>query len=364
VEVLRQELAPRLLADVPCQPSEAALDAAPLLSRLTVVFDRGGYSPELFAWLRGQRIAILTYHKFASDPWPQEEFCSQEVTLINGETVAMALAERGTRLANGLWVREARRLNESGHQTAILSTDYLTPLTRLAVAMFARWCQENFFRYMMEHYNLDRLAEHGVQPLPDTTCVLNPAWRALDSELRRQNSLLSQQAKKLAVLPLPADLDSKKTEAAERKRGELLQTIELCRHHIEQLKEERKALPKHLPIAELPEKDRFSQLKVERKHFVDTIKLVAYRAETALAHIAREKLARLDDARSLIRQVFHTEADLLPDHQNNTLTVRLHPLTAQVHDDVIQHLCNELNATETLFPGTHLRLVYQIIGSS
>jgi hypothetical protein len=64
------------------------------------------------------------------------------------------LAERGSRLRNGLWVREFRKRTESGHQTAFLSTDYQSPGSLLAPAMFARWCQENFFRYMRQNFNL------------------------------------------------------------------------------------------------------------------------------------------------------------------------------------------------------------------
>ena len=37
-----------------------------------------------------------------------------------------------------------------------------------------------------------------------------------------------------------------------------------------------------MAIKDIPEGDRFAQLKVSRKHFVETIKLIAYRAETAL----------------------------------------------------------------------------------
>jgi ribosome recycling factor len=116
-------------------------------------------------------------------------------------------------------------------------------------------------------------------------------------------------------------------------------------------------------LKDLPEQDRFQQLRAEKKHFLDTIKLIAYRAETALAQLAREKMHRLDDARSLIRQLFHTEVDLIPDQQNKTLTVRLHPLTAEVHDQVVRYLCEELTSTETVFPGTDLRLIYEIAGS-
>ena len=82
-----------------------------------------------------------------------------------------------------------------------------------------------------------------------------------------------------------------------------------------------------------------------------------------MAQIAREKMARLDDARTLMRQLYRSEVDLIPDHKNKTLTVRLHHLTTNVHDQIITHLCTELNATETVFPGTDLRLIYQIGGS-
>ena len=114
---------------------------------------------------------------------------------------------------------------------------------------------------------------------------------------------------------------------------------------------------------ELPDQDGFRRLRSEKKHFIDTIKLIAYRAETALAQLAREKIKRLDEARSLIRQLFRTEIDLIPDPQNKTLTVRLHPMTTQAHDEIVRHICAELTATETVFPGTDLRLIYEISGS-
>jgi hypothetical protein len=122
-------------------------------------------------------------------------------------------------------------------------------------------------------------------------------------------------------------------------------------------------LPSISKLRTCPRKIRFQQLRAEKKHFLDTIKLIAYRAETALAHLAREKMHRLDDARSLIRQLFRTEVDLIPDQQNKNLTVCLHPLTTEVHDQVIRYLCEELTSTETVFAGTDLRLIYEIAGS-
>ena len=113
----------------------------------------------------------------------------------------------------------------------------------------------------------------------------------------------------------------------------------------------------------LPEEDRFTRLRTERKHFVDTIKMIAYRAETSLASLLREHLVRSDDARALLRHIFHNEVDLLPDSKTNTLTVRLHHLTHAAHDHPVAQLCAALNETQTVFPGTNLTLIFKI-GSS
>jgi hypothetical protein len=71
-------------------------------------------------------------------------------------------------------------------------------------------------------------------------------------------------------------------------------------------------------------------------------------------------LALAADARTLLRQIFDTEADLTLDPATNTLTVRLHHLTQAAHDQAIEQLLVELNATQTIFPGTHLALVFKL----
>ena len=63
------------------------------------------------------------------------------------------------------------------------------------------------------------------------------------------------------------------------------------------------------------------------------------------------------------RALVALKVDLVPDQQNKTLTVRLHPLTAEVHDQVVRYLCEELTSTEIVFPTTDLRLIYEIAGS-
>ena len=129
-----------------------------------------------------------SYHKFPGDDWDPAEFVEQALPLANGEKVTLALAERGACLSNGLWVREVRQREASGHQVSVLATDYRSALAPIAVRMFARWTQENFLKYMREHYAIDRLVEYGTEPLPETTTVVNPAWHQLDRQVRRERS--------------------------------------------------------------------------------------------------------------------------------------------------------------------------------
>jgi hypothetical protein len=364
IEVLRTEIVPRLLEDAPGQPTAAALAEDPLLHRFSLVFDRAGYSPEFFAEQKAQRVAVITYHKFPGQDWPEAEFTSQPLVLANGELVTLALAERGTCLSNGLWVREIREREDSGHQVSVLATDYRSELRPLAVRMFARWTQENFLKYMREHYAIDRLVEHGTEPLPETTIVVNPAWRKLDSQIRREQVLRERDHAAFGALNLSATPEAPELEAWQQQKAQLHQTITARQTRLEELKAQRKKTPRHLTLKELPTADQFPRLRAERKHFVDTIKLIAYRAETALVATAREALARSDDGRALVRELMRTTADLHPDLEQKTLTVCLQPLPSRLQDQAVRRLAEELTATETVFPGTDLRLVFKLNGPS
>jgi hypothetical protein len=363
LRTLEEQIVPRLLADVPGQPTEAELQADPWRARFTLIFDRAGYSPEFFQRCWAQRIAVITYHKFPEGEWPAAEFTVQKVRLVHGEEVELALAERGVRLSNGFWVREVRQREDSGHQVAMLASDFRRDLGGVAVALFARWCQENFFQYMSRHYGLDRLVEHGTEPLPETTTVVNPAWRRLDQAVRRARAQVTRTQAQFGALSLPAAAEPETVARYEAQKGQLLEQLTQQETQVSDWKRQRKETPRHVAWKDLPEAERFPQLRTTRKHFVDTIKLIAYRAETALVQVAREKLARADDARALVRQVLGGTADLAPDPARQTLTVRLHRLSSASHDAALAHLCAELTATETVFPGTNLRLIYEPVGS-
>lgn len=363
LRTLRDDIVPRLRAGIPGQPSWEHLSKDPLLHRFTMVFDREGYSPDFLLEMKKERIACLTYHKYQGEDWPHDEFRPCTVPFSHGNTIDLRLAERGLHLSGKIWLREIRKLSDSGHQTSILATDYVSDFAPLAAAMFSRWSQENFFKYMREHYSLDHLVDYNVTPLPDTTRVVNPDYRSLDSQLRSKTSMLSRKLAQFGAISLEGDLDPEKVGAYQKKKAGMHEEIKNLQEDVTTLKEKRKNIARHMSVSELPEDDRLSALSAESRHLIDTIKMIAYRAETAMAQLLKETMSRNDDARTLLRAIYRTEADLLPDHEKGILTIRLHHLANRNSDDAIRHLCDELNSTETIFPGTNLRLFYELVSS-
>ena len=363
LQAIERDILPVLEQDVPNQPDAEQLAADPLLHRFTMVFDREGYSPAFLARMKDRRIACLTYHKFPGADWSVDEFVATEIRLPSGQRTTIQLAERGTQLSNQRWVREFRKLTQSGHQTAILSTDYQTSAAVLAAAMFSRWSQENFFRYMRQNYHLDGLVDYGVADIPETTMVVNPAYRALDGQVRKAVGRLNRQTAEYGALNLEDAIEPRKVEAFAQRKSDLQDSITQLQAEVADLKAQRKATKKHIAYRELPQAARFDRLSTQSKHLIDTIKMIAYRAETAMAQIIQQKLARHDDARSLLRGIYSTEVDILPDQEAKTLTIRLHPLANPSSDQAIRHLCDELNATGTLFPGSELRLIYELVSA-
>jgi hypothetical protein len=365
VAALREDLTPWLEANVAVSPEhQQRMDADPQVPRFTVIFDREGYSPELFEQLWERRIAVINYHRYPKEDWPEEEFREEIVELVRGVGVPLKLAERETLLSRKkLPVREVRRLAEGGRQISMVSTHPGGEGRRLAALLFARWSQENYFRYMRQHFGLDALVEHGTEAMPDTVFTVNPVWRELNTKVRQTQARWRRLKAVLGAATLEQEISESAVTAYQLQQGQRQDQSEHLQRELETLKGQRKAAPHHVLVKDLPEEHGFTRLRSERKHFLDTIKMISYRAETSMVSIVREKLARADDGRALLRQIFATAVDLIPDLPQQTLTVSLHHLTQRAHDDVIRHLCEELNATETLFPGTGLKLIYKL-GSS
>lgn len=363
---MRQEIIPRLLREVPGQPSEAELKDNPKLHRFAIVFDREGWSPEFFAELwRQHRIGVISYRKGNYAPWPLMSFAPHEVELPHGNRVVMHLGESSCdhkfAVASDVTFREIRRLStQHEHQTAIITTVQTFDMVPLAGHMFARWSQENFFNYAKRELGIDLLGGHKLGSAPDTAEVRNPAWRLLDQSARRLRAeRAALQAKRGRLQP---PMQNGAAMEAYLSEGALnLESLDHCQKDLDAANAGLRTTPRRIPISQLPEKERPRLVAQTRHQFIAILKMIAYRAETALVGVLREHLKRWDDARALARDIFRHGADLIPDLESKTLTVRLHHFTNPQASRAVHELLKVLTQTETLYPGTDLVLRYELV---
>jgi hypothetical protein len=363
ISVMESDIVPQLESkQLPPQNSPKIEINNKPLHKFTLIFDREGYSPELFARLLKRQIACITYHKHPKGEWSEDEFAQTQIKTTAGNIITVRLAERGTRLSNNLWLREIRKITNGG-QVSILATDYHNNLDVIAAEMGNRWCQENYFKYMRQHYNLDSLVEYATEEISDTVKLVNPDYRRLDGEIRKHSAKLSRILAKYANINLSDDIIPSNVEKYEQAKALLKIEIDTMQCNIAELKHQRSQIKKHILVKDLPQEERFKQLATSSKYFIDTIKMIAYRAETAMVNIMREVMSKVDDGRSLLRCIYNATVDLLPDKQNDILIVKVHYLASRAANKIAEHLCQELNNAEVIFPGTNMRIIYKL-GSS
>jgi hypothetical protein len=322
-----------------------------------VVFDREGSTHSLLSKLWERRIGAITYRKSADDLWPESAFSETDVPVPGGGAARMRLASRQTELWAGdtsLPVLEIRRLAGTGHQTALITTARRLDSPAAAGRMFARWCQEDFFKYMMQHYDIDGLVQYGSEELPCTLEVVNPAWRSLDKDVRDKLRHLRKLHAGLGAASLQND------GGDIHARAERLQDIQRLEADLAGLRVKRRATPRKVTLASLPESDRPRQLAPLGKMLTDTVKMIAYRAETALVGLLRPHLSKEEEARALVRELFVSSADLEPGEKENTLTVRIHRMACPAHDKALGALLDELTQAAFRHPETGARMIYEL----
>jgi hypothetical protein len=114
-------------------------------------------------------------------------------------------------------------------------------------------------------------------------------------------------------------------------------------------------------IDSLPENQRPTQLLPLNKQLADTVKMIAYRAETALVAILRRHLKNEDEARALVRELFVSSADIEPDTLAETLTIRIHRMASPSHDKAIAALLGELTEQEFCHPETNAKMIFALV---
>jgi len=335
--------------------------------RVLVIFDRGGFSPKLFARLDKQGFDVMTYRKGKTKPWSVSEFHDEEY-VVEGRCYQYQLAER-KRVKVGrlrpprkrkarrsdagpqyLWMREVRVLREDGRQTAILTSSQGLNKEQVPYRQFQRWRQENYFKYMDAEYELDALVEYGVEDVSEEADRPNPSRRPLERALVKARAQVQRlQAELGAPMSAGQGTDQRTVRGFKIAHAELRARLAEAEAEVAGLQAELEQLPRRIPAIGL------KALKTEKKLIADTIKMTAYQVETRLLGMLNGVYCRNEDeGRTLLQAAFQSTARI--EVREGELYVELVPQSSPHRTKAIEALCAELNTLDTKFPGTRLRL--------
>lgn len=327
--------------------------------RLTVVFDRGGFSPKLFQQILAAGFDLLTYRKGRHPQIPRKRFRNYR-TALGGPVTTYTLADQEVRLLKGqLRLRQVTRRRDNGHQTPILTSRRDLPAAQVAYRMFDRWRQENFFKYLREEYALDALAEYATTPDDATREVPNPAWAAADRNLRQAWAHLDRlQAEYGLEAWTNVEQQRRTMRGFKTAQGKLGRKLWDAWEAVQRLEQRRAAIPKRVPVQSVTDKP-VVKLAPERKHLTNLIKMVAYQSESDLLRLVTPHYRRAEDeGRTLIQSALASMADI--EVTEKELCITLAAQSSPHRTRAVAELCKELNTIKTFFPGSRLRLCYAI----
>ena len=327
--------------------------------RITIVFDRGGFSPKLFLRLIADGFDILTYRKGPTRRVARSSFTLHE-EVIDGRKVSYTLADQGVRLLAGkLRLRQVTRLSEDGHQTPVLTSRRDLSAVEVAFRMFERWRQENFFKYLREEYALDALVDYDVVADNPARDVPNPKRIEMTSKLQQARAEFERLTTEYGA---EAFMNAQQTELTSRQlksgQKQLARRMREAFDRITELERKRKTVPARIPVSNAVGKD-IVKLDPERKLLTNLVKMVAYQAESDLVHLVAPYYKRAtDEGRTLIQSALAAPADI--EVHGNELRVFLAPLSSPHRTRAIAAVCQELNLQPSIFPGSRLHLKFAV----
>ncbi|MGH3967629.1 MAG: putative transposase, partial [Mycobacterium sp.] len=338
--------------------------------RVLVGFDRGGWSPTLFADLHAAGFDTLTWRKGAIPDIDEASFREHTHIDEHGRTHTWRLADTeievditdGPRAGQVFTMRQVSLFNTAEtRQMHILTTrDDLTP-GEIRYRMGSRWRQENHYRYARMHFDLDSHDTYRATNDDPTRMVPNPAKKPAYAQTEKARRAL-QHAETIADRELlAASCPPPGTSVV--LTNEMINTINADLHTAEHALATalgtHQAIPARLPLSQVHPGQQV--LDTETKLIHHAIRIAAFNTAQSLARVivTATGYTRADDeAHTLIRTALAGSGDIIPDHHNATLHIRLDPLSAPRHTAAIDELCHALNDTNTAYPGTGLTLRY------
>ena len=322
------------------------------LDQLIVVFDREGYSAELYRYLEGRdegvgkrRALFLSWAKYC-DKWvndlAEEQFNRvAQVTYEIREAEAIPYLETTRPMSKYGKIRAVVIQNGRDKKRAAIYTNGTAEelgAERIVQLMCRRWGEENAIKELLHKHLINYTPGYVLEELEEQPLVHNPEVRELKKERAGLVSELNRFKIELADHLLPP---AAKRRAPARSRKEVLDDITVVESKILLADQQLDKLPSEIRFNEAHAGEKLLKLNHEKKRFLDCLKVFVCNLKAEMCRLLLKHYDWRKEVVPALAMIVERTGYVKMD--GSRLEVTLRRFADREIDYAARHLCEDLN---------------------
>ena len=325
------------------------------LDKLIVVFDREGYSAELYRYLDGRdegegkrRALFISWAKYA-DKWVND-FAEEQLNQVAQVTHQIQEPEEIRYLETERTMSKYGKIRaiviqsgENKQRSAIYTngTREEVGAERVVQLICGRWGEENAIKDLLHKHLINYTPGYYLEDLETQPMVTNPASTKLKQKRAGLVSELNRLKVELANHLLKKRDKKRKPRTSARSRANVLANITLTESAILLTDQELDKLSAEIPFDEAHGGEKLLRLNHEKKRFLDGIKLFVCNLRAEMGRMLLKHYDRKKEVWPAVSMI--VERGGLVKLEQGRLEVTLRRFKDREIDYAARHLCEELN---------------------
>ncbi|MBI4708504.1 MAG: helix-turn-helix domain containing protein [Candidatus Omnitrophica bacterium] len=316
--------------------------------KLIVVFDREGYSAELFREFNDKLNATFISWAKYFDSWKpkikEEQFDKSVVVNYEAqkseEIKYFEAKDRIMKKYGKVWaivIQSGRKKKQS----AIYTNDWELEADLIIQLICRRWGQETLIKTLRLDHRIDYFPGYESEELEEQPMVDHPGVM----KLKRTKANLAKELHKLKSGFADILLDKVSEEInwreVEEKKIKTLADIQTIKTQMSLIDLEIDKLPEKVKFDEAHKGTKLVEFDYEKKRFLDCIKIFSYTIQKKACEVLSKYYDNPKDVWQILGMIVRRGAEIKL--KGNILTVKLKKFTNEVVEYAARHLCEELN---------------------
>lgn len=341
------------------------------LDNLIVVFDREGYSAELYRYLDGKdqgagkrRALFISWAKY-SDKWVNDLAAEQfnraaQVTYEIRKAEAIPYLETTRTMSKYGKIRAVVIQNgREKKRAAIYTNGGAEEITaeRIVQLLCRRWGEENAIKELLHKHLINYTPGYVLEELEEQPLVGNPEVK----ELKKERAGLVSELNRLKIELADHVIEprAKKRRAPSRSQKEVLDDITVLASKLLLADEQLDKLPSEIRFDEAHAGGKLLKLNHEKKRFLDGIKVFVCNLKAEMCRLLLRHYDRQKEVVPALAMI--VERTGYVKLQRGRLEVTLRRFTDREIDYAARHLCEDLNRMQPVTSDKfHLPICYHV----